>query len=53
MDYSQFVLRIQALTRMMHQACQLKKYEDAYKFAHEIEAQAYQFKETLKYESKE
>jgi hypothetical protein len=51
MNYSEFILRIQALTRLMHQACQQKNYEDAYKFAHEIQAQAYQFKETLRQES--
>jgi hypothetical protein len=53
MDYSQFILRIQALNRLMHEACQQKRFEDAYKFAHEIQAQAYQFKETLKQESLE
>ena len=48
MDYSEYILRISALTRMMHQACQEKDFIKAYGFANEIEAQTLILKECIK-----
>lgn len=48
MDYSEYILRISALTKMMHEACQEKDYEKAYGFANEIEAQALSMKICLR-----
>lgn len=47
MNYSEYILRIQALTRLMHECCRLKDFENAYLYATEIEIQAQQFKELL------
>jgi hypothetical protein len=47
MNYSQYVLRIQALTRLMHECCQTKDYQNAYLYATEIEIQAQQFKQQM------
>jgi hypothetical protein len=48
MDYSEYILGITLLTRMMHEACQKKEYENAYKIANEIEAQALAMKKCIK-----
>jgi len=50
MDYSEYILRITALTRMMHEACQEKEYHKAYGFANEIQEQAFAMKEYIKRE---
>lgn len=47
MDYSENILRISTLIRLMHDACNAKDWITATGFANEIEAQAKQLKHNL------
>lgn len=47
MNYSEYILRIQALTRLMHDCCKINDLQNAYLYATEIEIQTQQFKQQL------